>query len=127
MIYSFPMHLYTRVAAFLRHRIPNHNPAGASVAALVLMLGLPPALLSTPLGAQEVAQATQAVSVNINAANAETLAEGLTGVGLSRAQEIIRHREAYGPFVSADELAEVKGIGKSTIDKNRPVDEAGAG
>jgi competence protein ComEA len=58
-------------------------------------------------------------TVNINTANAQTLAAALNGVGESRAKEIVRHRETYGPFASADELMEVKGIGKSTLDSNR--------
>lgn len=57
--------------------------------------------------------------VNINAADAKTLAQTLKGVGESRAEEIVRHRETYGPFASADELTEVKGIGQSTLDRNR--------
>ena len=59
------------------------------------------------------------VTVNINTADAATLAERLTGVGMSRAQEIVRYRESFGAFDSVDELADVKGIGPSTVDKNR--------
>jgi len=65
------------------------------------------------------AVAAQVAPVNINKADAATLATQLKGVGPSRAEEIIRHREAYGPFASVDELAEVKGIGKSTLEMNR--------
>ncbi|MEM8662278.1 MAG: helix-hairpin-helix domain-containing protein, partial [Pseudomonadota bacterium] len=43
----------------------------------------------------------------------------LKGVGDTRAQEIVRYREQYGPFASVDELTDVKGIGKSTLDDNR--------
>ena len=50
-----------------------------------------------------------------------TLASGLKGIGESRAMEIVRYRETYGPFASIDELSEVKGIGKSTLDSNRDV------
>jgi competence protein ComEA len=60
-------------------------------------------------------------TVNINTADAPTLAASLKGVGQSRAVEIVRYREAYGPFSSADELAEVKGIGQSTLEQNRKV------
>ena len=59
--------------------------------------------------------------VNINTADALTLATALKGVGESRAHEIVRYREAYGPFSSADELMEVKGIGRSTLDINLKV------
>ncbi|MCB1699168.1 MAG: helix-hairpin-helix domain-containing protein [Halioglobus sp.] len=62
-----------------------------------------------------------ATRVNINTADAQTLAAKLKGVGETRAAEIVRYREAYGPFSSADELVEVKGIGNSTLDMNREV------
>ncbi|MFT4615478.1 MAG: competence protein ComEA [Bacteroidia bacterium] len=65
------------------------------------------------------APAKVAVDVNINTADASAIAESLKGVGQSRAEAIVRYREAYGPFASVDELAEVKGIGQSTLDMNR--------
>jgi competence protein ComEA len=60
----------------------------------------------------------EATRVNINTADAKTLAASLKGVGDARAMEIVRHREAYGPFASAEELTEVKGIGKATLEMN---------
>lgn len=57
--------------------------------------------------------------VNVNTADAQTLATNLTGVGLSKAQAIVAYREANGPFRSIDDLAKVKGIGAKTVDKNR--------
>ncbi len=71
--------------------------------------------------AAEGPPATAVQSVNINEADAATLASGLNGVGRSRAEEIIRYRETYGPFKTVEELTEVKGIGKSTLEKNRAV------
>ncbi|MEZ5571379.1 MAG: ComEA family DNA-binding protein [Halioglobus sp.] len=68
---------------------------------------------------QKAAAATEVAKVNINTADAQTLAANLKGVGESRAMEIVRYREAYGPFASADELTEVKGIGPSTLEMNR--------
>jgi competence protein ComEA len=96
-----------------------------AAAALVVALALGASLLagSTAVvaqeGAQEVAAAPAVATVNINSADAQTLATGLNGVGQSRALEIVRYREAYGPFASVEELTEVKGIGKSTLEKNR--------
>ena len=84
--------------------------------ALLLALASATVLLPSSSLAQEAAAVS---SVNINAASAEDLAAGLSGVGLTRAQDIIRHREAFGPFGSVDELLEVRGIGQSTLDKNR--------
>ncbi|MEM1112151.1 MAG: helix-hairpin-helix domain-containing protein [Pseudomonadota bacterium] len=83
-----------------------------------LLLALATALTLQP-GAVLAQDAAAASAVNINAASAEQLADGLVGIGLSRAEEIIRHREAYGPFGTVDELMEVRGIGQSTLDKNR--------
>lgn len=57
--------------------------------------------------------------VNVNTADASTLAESLDGVGLSKAKAIVAWRDANGPFASADQLTEVKGIGVALIDRNR--------
>lgn len=59
-----------------------------------------------------------AVQVNINTADAETLSSQLVGVGETKAQAIITYREANGPFKSAADLANVKGIGEGTLMKN---------
>ncbi len=63
--------------------------------------------------------------VDINKDDAKTLAEGLNGVGLSKAEAIVAYREEHGPFSSADDLAQVKGIGEKIVDKNRDVIEVG--
>ncbi len=57
--------------------------------------------------------------VNINAADAQTLAANINGVGDKKAAEIIRYRETYGPFKTIDELENIKGIGPKLIEKNR--------
>ena len=57
--------------------------------------------------------------VNINTADARTLAKELNGIGLSRAQAIVDYREKNGPFKSVDELAKVKGIGMKVVEQNR--------
>lgn len=57
--------------------------------------------------------------VNINTASAEELAESLKGIGLSKAELIVQYRDANGDFSHVDELVNVKGIGISTVDKNR--------
>lgn len=64
-------------------------------------------------------QAASAAKVNLNNADAETLQRELSGIGLGKAQAIVAHREANGAFASVDELLEVKGIGKSLLEKNR--------
>ncbi len=91
---------------------------GRAMAMLLLLLGasLQPLSLAQAAGPEPLAAIE---TVNINRADASALASGLRGVGPSKAEEIVRYREAFGPFQSVDELAEVKGIGKSTLEKNR--------
>lgn len=60
-----------------------------------------------------------AEALNINTATAEQFAATMVGVGKAKAEAIVKDREAHGPFKSVDDLDRVKGIGKSTIDKNR--------
>ncbi len=57
--------------------------------------------------------------VNINKADAATIAKSLDGIGQSKADAIVAWRDANGPFKSADDLAQVKGIGKATLERNR--------
>ena len=57
-------------------------------------------------------------SVNVNAANAETLAAVLDGVGMARAEAIVAYREANGRFADLYDLSNVKGIGDRTIELN---------
>jgi len=64
-------------------------------------------------------QALLAGPVNINTANAETLAAELVGIGPALAAAIVRDREENGPYKSADELKRVRGVGDSIIANNR--------
>jgi competence protein ComEA len=57
-------------------------------------------------------------SVNVNAADAETLAAVLDGVGLVRAEAIVAYRQENGRFDDVYDLANVKGIGDRTIELN---------
>ena len=57
--------------------------------------------------------------VDINTADAQTLAAELDGIGLSRAEAIVEDRAANGPFASVEDLTRVKGVGSRIIDLNR--------
>lgn len=87
-------------------------------AALVAAMLLGPAAVAGP--------------VDVNTADAKTLARELDGVGPSKAQAIVDYRKANGPFRSAEDLQKVKGLGKKTVDQNRanlkfePVKQAAA-
>jgi competence protein ComEA len=58
-------------------------------------------------------------SVNINTADARTLAKELKGIGVARAQAIVAYRNEHGPFKTPDDLGLVKGIAQKVIDQNR--------
>ena len=63
--------------------------------------------------------AVLAEKLNINTADAATIAAEMKGVGQSRAEEIVRYREQVGKFKSIDELENVSGVGAKTVEKNR--------
>ena len=73
-------------------------------------------LAATILG---FAGAVMAGPVNVNTADAETISAELQGVGISKAIAIVEFRKANGPFKSADDLIQVKGIGARTVEINR--------
>lgn len=60
-----------------------------------------------------------AAQVDINSADAMTLARELSDVGLVKAEAIVAYRDAHGPFASFEDLAKVKGIGPRVIQENR--------
>jgi competence protein ComEA len=66
-----------------------------------------------------VGSALATEKVDINTADAATLERVLVNIGPSKAQAIVEHRRANGPFRSAEQLAEVKGIGLRTVELNR--------
>ncbi|WP_373777998.1 ComEA family DNA-binding protein [Glaesserella sp.] len=57
--------------------------------------------------------------VNINSATAAEIQDKLVGIGAKKAQALIEYREKHGKFISVEQLTEVSGIGKATLDKNR--------
>ena len=57
--------------------------------------------------------------LNLNRASVEELVT-LPGIGLARAQAIVRWREEQGPFRNIEALLEVPGIGQVTLERLRP-------
>jgi competence protein ComEA len=96
-------------------------PGAAMVAARgkgsrdMLIKGLSAALVAATL----LAPIAVAGPVDVNTADAKTLARELQGVGTAKAEAIVSYREKNGPFKSADDLAKVKGIGKKLVDQNK--------
>ncbi|MGR5212025.1 ComEA family DNA-binding protein [Vibrio rotiferianus] len=58
------------------------------------------------------------ITVNVNTASAEELATLLKGIGLKKAHDIVEYRQENGPFKTAADLSNVKGIGAATVEKN---------
>ena len=57
--------------------------------------------------------------VNINTADAETLAMELSGVGPALAAAIVADRDANGEFNTPEALMRVKGIGNRILELNK--------
>ena len=57
--------------------------------------------------------------VDINTADAATIAKELQGIGPNLAQAIVAYRQKNGAFRNADELRKIKGIGAKVLAKNR--------
>jgi competence protein ComEA len=60
-----------------------------------------------------------ATPVNINTADAQTIADSLGGIGLKKAQAIVDYRDKNGAFKTIEDLSQVSGIGAKTIEKNK--------
>ena len=59
-----------------------------------------------------------AMKVNINTADAAAINQALINIGPSKAAAIVAYRKQHGAFHTAEQLAEVKGVGLKT-EKNR--------
>ncbi len=57
--------------------------------------------------------------LNINTASASDIQKALIGIGAKKAEAIVQYREKHGNFTVAEQLLEVQGIGKATLEKNR--------
>ena len=67
-------------------------------------------------------RAAAAVCVDINSAGREDLTL-LPGIGDKTARIIVKDREENGPFGTIGDLARVKGIGRSTVERIAPYAE----
>ena len=57
--------------------------------------------------------------LNINTATATEIQKALVGIGAKKAEAIVQYRDKHGPFTAIEQLIEVQGIGKATLEKNR--------
>lgn len=92
----------------------------AVLASLSLAAQAAPAVKAQTVAPEAVEQATLQVSkINLNTADMAVLQRELFGIGEAKAKAIVAYREENGPFASVDELLEVKGIGKTILERNR--------
>ena len=59
------------------------------------------------------------ITVNVNTASADEISTLLIGIGKKKAEDIVSYRDLYGKFENVEALTQVKGIGSSTLEKNR--------
>ena len=77
-------------------------------------------LLADPSTGKLSAQIAAAdVPVNINTADAETLAAELVGIGPALAQAIVDDRNQNGLFRRPEDLTRVSGVGMRVVENNR--------
>ena len=55
--------------------------------------------------------------VDINTADAKTLASELNGIGAAKAEAIVAYRAEHGPLDQLADLIRVPGIGRKTVEK----------
>jgi competence protein ComEA len=84
-------------------------------------------LQSLAIAALIAGPARAADKVDVNSADAATIDRVLLNIGPSKAQAIVAHRDANGPYNRLEQLAKVKGIGLKTVEKNRDRIDLGGG
>ena len=58
--------------------------------------------------------------IDINKADAATIAKEIKGLGPAKAKAIVKYRNTHGPYKRVDDLVKVSGIGEKTLEMIRP-------
>ena len=106
------------------------TPMLQAIALSLLLVGGAHAASKSPTAGKAVATASTSahsrashakpmMKVNINTADADAIQQALVNIGPAKAAAIVAWRKQHGAFRSADQLAEVKGVGLKTVEKNR--------
>ncbi len=77
------------------------------------------ALVQTLIISLMPAAAAWAGPVNVNTADAGTIAKELEGIDPAKAAAIVEYRQKNGPFRAAEDLLQVEGIGQKVLDQNK--------
>ncbi len=92
------------------------------IGALFIMLFFVPvsvAFSATPSDAQKTVETAIEGKIDLNSAHEEQLIT-LPGIGPKMAANIIDYRKKNGPFKTAEDLLNVKGIGPKVLEKLKP-------
>jgi competence protein ComEA len=93
-----------------------------AVIALLSFVTSPNTLFANPvINSPPITQKT----IDLNKANVAELTQSIKGIGKKRAQAIVAYREAHGRFKSIAELANVKGLGETFVQRHLTELQAG--
>lgn len=93
----------------------------ARVLVTMLSLLISPLLLaqaaegSLPSTSTTISEKTPATAVDLNTADAKTLSKAMKGIGIKRAEAIVKFRTEHGNFKSLDDLSGVSGLSKKFV------------
>lgn len=88
------------------------------IVALLLALSLPFNAFADG-GVSDTSSESLNTYININQDDAEKMATILVGVGPAIAERIIAYRQLNGPFITIDDLLNVKGFGAKKLESNK--------
>jgi competence protein ComEA len=95
---------------------------GIGVVSLCLLAALAvaaPSKTANKAKAKPAQQTKVLKQVNINKADAVTIATTVKGFGPKRAEAIVKYRKEKGNFKTVDDLQKVRGIGAKFMERNR--------
>lgn len=61
---------------------------------------------------------SNAAAINLNTADVKTLSKSIKGIGIKRAESIVKYRETHNGFKAVTDLSEVPLIGKNFVSKH---------
>ena len=95
---------------------------GRCLGFILLLSGVDSALIyaQTPVTPSAIIKPQEQAPINLNTADASTLAHAFKGIGKKRAEAIVLYREEHGRFKSVSELAHIRGLGLSFVTRNLP-------
>jgi competence protein ComEA len=68
----------------------------------------------------DVSAKVKSGKIELNSATAQELAI-LPGIGMKKAEAIVEYRKTNGPFASAEDLLQVRGVGEKLLEKIKPM------